>query len=780
MPRPNSSNSARPDAPRPGPASTWPRILPWLVFAAAFLVMVRVLVGLGEPAASGAAGLARVLTVTAAAMPAPIIYLLSAIGLGRLARPLFRAATDPFAVQVAIGISLQLTLSHLLGITGLLAGPLGCVITVQLTGVGVVLLALQLWSAAKNPTGMAVRELSGDRWARPLALLIPGIGAAIMLVAACSPPGWLWDSEFGGYDALSYHLQLPQEWIAAGRIWPVEHNVYSYLPGYVEAAFVHMAALTGAPITSGPDGVGHGLLAGDGSRAIACQFLPALLAIVAAWLTARWARRGLISLGFSPTTARDCGFAAGSLVILTPWVQVAGSLAYNETAVLALLAGALLVAGDAAMSAGLRTALAAWLVGVACGAKPTAMLFAAPPVAILLAVTMPPKHWWKLAAPGILAGVATLAPWLIRNALAGGNPVFPAMTSLFGTAHWTAEQAARFAAGHQFNGSLFDAARLLILADPSDPAGARHRGLLHAQWGLFLPLIALSGAAALFTVRTRRAGIVLIAVLGSQLIAWLVATHVQSRFLLPVLIPGAGLMGLALAPLMEAGRARLRDLAAAPHNAETARPSATSQLLVLALLFASTPLCIQAALAWRNFSNQQRELDAAGHPIGPGHPNGSLLAGPGFFSGDALRAAREQIPADQWAAALRAGPVLFLNLQPPADPLLLVGDAAPFYYAIPLRYATTWDANPLARAMRAHPTDSGAWAGEIFPSGRGLILVNFAELERLRRSGWLDPDLAPERIADWIRREGRVVQEWPGQVLVSVSAGPPLPSRSPE
>ena len=51
---------------------------------------------------------------------------------------------------------------------------------------------------------------------------------AVLLVAACSAPGWLWASEFGGYDALSYHLQLPKEWLHLKKITTLDHNVYSH------------------------------------------------------------------------------------------------------------------------------------------------------------------------------------------------------------------------------------------------------------------------------------------------------------------------------------------------------------------------------------------------------------------------------------------------------------------------------------------------------------------------------------------------------------------------
>jgi hypothetical protein len=44
---------------------------------------------------------------------------------------------------------------------------------------------------------------------------------AVLLLAACCPPGTLWRSEALGFDVLSYHLQLPREWLAGGRLAPL-------------------------------------------------------------------------------------------------------------------------------------------------------------------------------------------------------------------------------------------------------------------------------------------------------------------------------------------------------------------------------------------------------------------------------------------------------------------------------------------------------------------------------------------------------------------------------
>jgi len=104
---------------------------------------------------------------------------------------------------------------------------------------GVALLARQL---------LAHRAHTHEAFPIGWLLGIPALALA-MLVAACQPPGWLWDSEAGGYDALSYHLQLPQEWRANHALWPNTHNVFSFLPSYVEAAFLHLAALSGLSLS---------------------------------------------------------------------------------------------------------------------------------------------------------------------------------------------------------------------------------------------------------------------------------------------------------------------------------------------------------------------------------------------------------------------------------------------------------------------------------------------------------------------------------------------------
>lgn len=661
-------------------------------------------------------GLSAVLYLLIRAGTPALAYLAGAVGLGRLCGPWIRASRDAPVLQAACGLAIMLSLSHLLGVLGLLAGRMAMPVGAGTVAIGVVLLGHQLAS-----------ERNHDRaTVSPIWLL--GMPAfALLLVAACQPPGWLWDSEAGGYDALSYHLQLPQEWLAGGRVWPVTHNVFSFLPSYVESAFVHLGAMTGAPALPTTESRAPGLIAGEGTGVISCQFLSVGIALAAVAVVARLGISACRRAGLEGS-----GAFAGLLLLCTPWTVVVGSLAYNDLAVVALIAAAMLAAMDDQLSGTIRGVLAGFLIGAACGCKPTALLFGAPPVGIALLAGAPMRRWAGAVLPAAGAGLLTLAPWLIRNWLACGNPVFPQAAAWFGSAHWTADQAQRYAAAVSFHGSFADRLRLMFLVDPSDPAGARHRGLLHPQWFAFFGVASAATALVIAQKRTRRIGIVLGAGLLTQLLAWLLFTHIQSRFLLPLAAPACALFAVAV-----------QSARAAAGNVPVLAPR--TALASLACL-AQTAACI--------FSFAQQR---------GGHPNQLLLAGPGIRSGESFRRELAALsPADRAKAVADLPHEAFLNLSlPPGATTYLLGDATPLYYSVPVLYNTTWDRWPLAEAMRAAPTDPGAWSRALSARGVRFVLVNPSEIERLIRSGWADPLITGPAVTDWLARSARLVKSWP-------------------
>lgn len=702
------------------------------------------------------------------------MYLLAALGWGRTLAPLWRSATHGWAIQAAAGLALLLTLSHVLGWVGALTGPAGVWVARGTCGVGLVLVALQATEALR------VRVARGPVFAGagypPLLAAVPAL--ALLVVAASTPPGWLWDSEGRGYDVLSYHLQLPQEWLAGGRIVPLEHNVYSFLPGYMEAAFVHLAAMAGVE----PPGQGDepaGVLAGDGLVILAAQFLHAGVGILAAvFLTPLVQALARLDAETPPAKSADNRAPAGSagradidacgralplaaVFLSVPWVIVTGSQAYNDLGVLALMGGALITALERHVPLWRRGVMAGWLVGVACGCKPTALLLGVPPVALAFMWTVPARRLACALGGAAVAGMLALTPWLTRNALpigslpagacpAGlirhvGNPIFPRAAGVLGRRHWSSEQVARYAQAHSFSGSLGQRLGLLVFKDMGDPAGPRHRGLAHEQWGVFWALVPLAGVLA--WCRWRRATGLLAASLAVQLLAWLWFTHIQSRFLLPLAVPGAAMVALAVLP---------RD------GSTRAARMAPAVLTLVAMLL--------AAQSARIYARQGTG------PDGVPRPGAMLVAGVGSMTGHAY-VTDHGCPDPE--ALPELGPTAFVNLTLPARArVLLVGEARALYCTRSVVYASTWDRLVLADVMATHPDDPAAWTAALREHQITHALVNFAELARLERSRFLDPGLDPRRIERWVREGTRVIRRWPDPGVVLVALDVPAPGAS--
>ncbi|MHC4709341.1 MAG: hypothetical protein ACYTA3_02705, partial [Planctomycetota bacterium] len=490
-----------------------------LMFVGPLVVVVLIawLAGFSGPDRPSA--FAEALWVLFTSVPLALCWLVAAFGYGwPLRRWLLGEGPDWAAIDMGLGAAFMLVLDAGLGALGILqeSGGFGAWVVV-LIGFGLVIAQLR---RVLRPSAM----VPWPAWA-----VAPAI--AVLLLAVCSAPGWLWATEFGGYDALSYHLQLPKEWLALDRITPLDHNVYSYLPGYVEAAYYHLAVLHGDAVAS----------------VYACQLLHAGFTLLTAALVGRIAWR----LG-----GRTVGAAAAAIVLGTPWTVVAGSLGYNDMVVAFLLATGLLVIQIAPPDSLRRGAAVGMLAAAACGAKLTAIGFVAVPLGLLMLAAVAPRRW-----PAPLVGMATAAvicllPYLVRNWVYSGNPVFPFATGLLGLGHWTQQQAEIWTSGHLpdlgLAGRLGEAWNQLARfgigpsPDPTEP--------WKPQWSL-LPWLAAAGLAvglAKPALRSRawRLGMVL----AVQLVFWLALTHIKSRFLLPAVVPAA----LVVAVGLEAVAARAR------------------------------------------------------------------------------------------------------------------------------------------------------------------------------------------------------------------------------
>lgn len=686
-----------------------PRQLDAVLGAATALATVVVL-GALVPAGTPARGVDAITLLFERGWPAGL-WGLAAVGLGSLLVRMLPVGHRDRGLRIGLGVAGLVVLDLALGGLGLL----GRGDEVVAWAVVVILAPLAVVDGLRHRRGDAANAAPPtDRWRLAIPL---GVPIGVLLLAATSTPGWLWATEFGGYDALSYHLQLPREWWYAGGLVETPHNAYGYLPGGVSAAFLHVMTLTGDP----------------GAAAVSCQILVALLTIAAAEaaasLAARWSGTD------SDATRSTLTMLAMLAMLATPWVVVTGSLAYDEAAVMLSTAAAATIVLIAARDENdrpandLRTGVALGLVlGLGVLAKASSGVLVVLPVAVAAAIALPPRRWPAIVIATAVAGAMTCAPWLVRNAVWTGNPVFPFATGLFGAGDWTDDQVRRFALGHGGPGLLGGLAAIVREFLLDDLAGGPPSGEpWRPQWW-WLPIAGLFGLLRPLvrggsTPTARRIAVAMLALSITALLAWGLATHAKARFLLaiaPVLAASVAVTGV------EIGRAR-RSIGAV--------------IALAAWLAALGPAVIYAT-----------ERD--------GSPSGAIGADDvldGRLEATMIAEADPRTAATLRREASRA--FVLRDLGPDAR-VLLVGVADPFHLAIDdvdgratrFAYTTVWTHGPLERAFDAAgdapPAEAAAAAIDALRSeGFTHVLVAPTMLEIWATSGWLDPALVPARIA---------------------------------
>ena len=674
------------------------------------LVQVAAMAAVAVVAGIAIAGTVAPASSAVAGAVVAVAWFGSAFGLGRLARfalfPAIRRDHPAHAgLTLGLGVAVLLWVDVTLGSVGAFGGAGGWrqVLAWATLVPGFLLLGDPRRTAVGQ--GLGVRSLA----ALPLAwCALPAL--AVLAFATSLPPGVAWATEFGGYDALSYHLELPRTWFEMRRIATLPNSVYSAFPNFVEAAFLHCMSLLGQAAP-------HGL-------AMAPQVLHALLGVAAAVAVG-----GVAAMLAGPDAHRArIAQAAGFVALLgVPWVIVTGSLAYDEMAVLLMAATAMLawcarMDGDGEQrdtppaTVGVAVGLA---LGAAIGAKLTALGMVALPFAawaIVGGAAGGARALARSAAWATVAAGAMLLPWLIRNAADTGSALFPFSAGGMG---WTAEQFARFAAGHAAPPGTGLGVRLTALWDHAFREGfgpAPDADPWLPQWGVafWAGTLALAALAR----RTPRAALALAAMLAAQLAFWMFATHLKARFLLPCTVPLCAAIGAALAPLAAGGAAR------------GAGSAATAAAAALLGAWSLQPAWVLA--------NDPRMND----------PRGVVANLPAI--GDAISSLGPGTAADAKALEEQGAPLplaWFANWRlPPGAVLGCEGEADVFWCIDAPRWGTAWDGGPLAQALRAHPDDPGAAVAALRAAGITHLAVGEATLARWERAGWLDPVLTPERI----------------------------------
>jgi hypothetical protein len=314
--------------------------------------------------------------------------------------------------------------------------------------------------------------------------------------------------------------------------------------------------------------------------------------------------------------------------------------------------------------------------------------------AIAAAVVLRMGAGWRRRALDLCAfagaTAASLAPWLIKNQIMTGNPVFPLSNQLFHAdpPGWGERESERWDRGHNLpdrDRTLAARVRALWRHVPGDSA---------QRFGPAIMLLALGG---LFRRRLEGTDVALLTVLVIQVSVWLFATHLFARFTVPFLIP----LGIL------AGRAALGG------------GSSLRQRIALVVLFVGG--------AW-NFAFAER-LTAREAPGGA--PASVIYEG--------------SVPGLEYFAAV--------NHELPADAkVLLVGDARAFYFERPVDYCVVFNRSPfievVEKSYEAEPVLE--WLHE---RGYTHVLVHWHEISRLARTYGFSPQITAE-LFDRLTRAG--------------------------
>jgi hypothetical protein len=442
------------------------------------------------------------------------VFTLASCGVGTLicsslCRPAPGLGAARLVIAAATGCGALMALAALLGLAGLLRPA---VVTITLAA----LACLGVWRGA-HKLGSFPQHLPRRLG---LAWLLLGLAGVISLLAALSP------SPF--YDQLNYHLAFPFHWLRSGHITTFPRHDFSFLPANMSLLYSYALGSLGP------------------SAAQALHWWMGALAVAGV---------GLLADRLGGPRAGAWGAA---LFATTPAVMLVATWAAADLGctAFAIAMWVLLLTPRQPSDWGPRIGwwvLAGGLAGISAGCKILALgtvVAPALPVVALLGRAEP----WKVRRGRTLAfilGVGlTLTPWLARNQVVTGNPVYPFLRTTLGAAAVAADAPDPPKATVWENPlPLRDMTTVLTLAtfNPQGDAGTI------GPWYLaLLPLVVLPLPGS----RRRRAVLALLAVaLGVAAWAW---APRYARFLLPVLALLAVVLGAALGRLARSLRCRPR------------------------------------------------------------------------------------------------------------------------------------------------------------------------------------------------------------------------------
>jgi 4-amino-4-deoxy-L-arabinose transferase-like glycosyltransferase len=590
----------------------------------------------------------------------------ASLGLGATVAGQLIARRDMLGMLFALGIGLWL-----LAILVLIVG------TASIAIVPYTLLILACWLLPAPRKFVGDFHVSTERldgWTKLIVACI-FLAAALNLAGALAPPF--------EYDELEYHLGALADYQRAGRIVFLPHNFYSNMPQLTEMLY---------------------LLARTTTSDIAAKLLHWLFGLLTAAAVYGVAQR---------LWSRAVGLTAAALFYCTPFVQDLGQTARVDlaTAFFAMLAfGGLVLWMEEEEKRDLLW-LSALGVGGAVATKWPAIAVVLFPTALLLVL----RRKFRLLPGFCLVAVAMVSPWLLKNWLLTGNPVYPLLYPWFPNPYWSAQQALVFSQRHAPTFGLVTLGELFALPWKYSfvELGAVPLLLLTTPLLLLVPHKELAA---------KRAGWLLV---GSYA-GWFCFTFRPWRFLFPASGVAAVIGAFAMEKL---GR----------------------DVIVRIGVRISIGLVIASSLATLALN----DLVDVGDP--------SRMPPRISFAQYALG----QFTRNEFVASVGEGvlePIVWMNENLPADAkVLYVGEARAYYAKQSVVYSTAFDRNPLTAISRAAKTTEDLVA-TLRAQGITHVYVNYSELNRLQHGysymrdanrSLIEDALGQERFAKVVHTSGR-------------------------
>ena len=509
-----------------------------------------------------------------------------------------------------------------------------------------------------------------DGWARLMLACV--IAAALLnLLSAMTPPF--------EYDELEYHLGAPAEYIKAGRIIALPHNFYSNLPQLTETLY---------------------LLALKMSSGVAAKLLHwsfGLFGAVAAYaISARlW--------------QKQIGLTAAALFYCVPLMQDLSETARIDlaTTFFAMLAfGALLYWQQDS-----RDNHYLWLSAITAGCA-VATKWTAVPVVLLPAVVFVAIMTMSLRLSFVFCLLSSVfvVPWLIKNWLFMGNPVYPLLSNVFHSPHWSAEQAALFAQKHYANFGWYGWAQFVGLIWQYSVREPFALPLLLMTAPLILLLRNVESSA-------RRAGwLFVVAYMG-----WFLLTFRPWRFLFPT-FPLAAMIG-----------AYALHIVAQERFARMIVRVVVTVMVVVGLSKAAAVTLVDE----RDYRRLPPRMNFVQYELG--------------------QVSREEFVEQMGRRVFE--PIVWMNRNLPSTAkVLYVGEARTYYARNPVVWSTAFDQHVLSEVSR-QATTTAQWHDLLHQHGIAYIYINSEELKRLDKSYGYLRDVNWKMFYEMLREAAELIRE---------------------